>query len=360
VRGARRSLAGVRGHERRPRARPRRPRRARLDRQEHEHARPDPRLLLLHRDRAHDPRARDGRAGGGPLRDVHRLPRRVPDPGLRRALRTRRPPVHLLPHDRAPGPDRARAPSPRRGLGVRLRRLPDGVPVEPEGGAGNRSRPPPRRAARAARGVALSRRARLPPAVPGVRPQARAAERPSSQRGSRARQPPRPGGGARAPASAGRSRSRRSRRGGVGSRADHPRVRALALAIALLSSPNALGADAPLPGPYQQALHALQTDPIAAGRAQAAVALGQGFPTVQRPGADPRIVGALSESVRPDPEPTVRALAAYALCLLGDARGVPPLIDALRSHTAAGKDAQEYFDARVRVPRTYPYRALGF
>jgi HEAT repeat protein len=137
-------------------------------------------------------------------------------------------------------------------------------------------------------------------------------------------------------------------------------VTALAVALVLLSSPRALAADAPLPGPYQQALHALQTDPMAAGRAQAAVALGQGFTTVPRPGADPRIVRALSDSVRRDPDPTVRALAAYALCVLGDARGVPPLIDALRSHTAAGKDAQEYFDDRVRVPLAYLYRAVGF
>jgi HEAT repeat protein len=137
-------------------------------------------------------------------------------------------------------------------------------------------------------------------------------------------------------------------------------VTALAPAIVLLWSATALAADAPLPGPYQQALHALRTDPVAAGRAQAAVALGQGFTTVPRPGADPRIVGALGESVRRDPDPTVRALAAYALCLLGDARGVPPLIDALRSHTAAGGDAQEYFDDRVRLPLSYLYRALGF
>src|SRR5207245_360819 len=135
--------------------------------------------------------------------------------------------------------------------------------------------------------------------------------------------PPRPGGRARAPARPGRSRPRRSRRGGVGSRAGRPRVRPLALALVLLSSPIVLAADLPLPGPYQQALHALQTDPVAAGRGQAAVALGQGFTTVPRPGADPRIVGALGESVRLDPDPTVRALAAYALCLLGDARGAP-------------------------------------
>ena len=137
-------------------------------------------------------------------------------------------------------------------------------------------------------------------------------------------------------------------------------MRPLALALVLLSSPIVLAADLPLPGPYQQALHALQTDPVAAGRGQAAVALGQGFTTVPRPGADPRIVGALGESVRLDPDPTVRALAAYALCLLGDARGAPPLIDALRSHTAAGRDAQGYFDDRVRVPLAYLYRALGF
>ena len=137
-------------------------------------------------------------------------------------------------------------------------------------------------------------------------------------------------------------------------------MRPLALALVLLSSPIVLAADLPLPGPYQQALHALQPDPVAAGRGQAAVALGQGFTTVPRPGADPRIVGALGESVRLDPDPTVRALAAYALCLLGDARGAPPLIDALRSHTAAGRDAQGYFDDRVRVPLAYLYRALGF
>jgi HEAT repeat protein len=137
-------------------------------------------------------------------------------------------------------------------------------------------------------------------------------------------------------------------------------VRALALATVLVSAPAALGAEPPLPGPYQQALRLLQTDPAARARAQAAVALGQGFTTVPRPGADPRLVGALSESVRRDPDPTVRALAAYALCLLGEARGAPPLIEVLRVHTQAGKDRQEYFDEWGMVPLAYLYRALGF
>jgi HEAT repeat protein len=137
-------------------------------------------------------------------------------------------------------------------------------------------------------------------------------------------------------------------------------VRALALALLLFAASGASAAEEPLPGPYQEALRELRTDPVAAGRAQAAVALGQGFAAVPRPGADPRIVAALGESIRRDPDPNVRALAAYALCLLGDARGAAPLIEALRSHTAAGQDAQEYFDERVPVPLAYLYRALGF
>jgi len=137
-------------------------------------------------------------------------------------------------------------------------------------------------------------------------------------------------------------------------------MRTLTLVLLLFAAPGAPAAEEPLPGPYQEALRELRTDPVAAGRAQAAVALGQGFAAVPRPGADPRIVAALTESVRRDPDPTVRALAAYALCLLGDARGVPPLIGALREHAAAGKDGQEYFNERVRVPLSYLYRALGF
>ena len=61
----------------------------------------------------------------GSLRLVPRLSRRLPDRGLRRALRARRAPVHLVPHDRASRRDRAELGSRDRRVAVRLRRLPE-------------------------------------------------------------------------------------------------------------------------------------------------------------------------------------------------------------------------------------------
>ena len=135
-------------------------------------------------------------------------------------------------------------------------------------------------------------------------------------------------------------------------------MRALALALVLLAS-GAAAADETLPDPYQDALRELRMNSNAARRAWAAVGLAQGFRTAAQPGAHPKIIEALSESARLDPDPTVQAMAAYRLCLLGNATGVAPLVNALREHAASGKDAQGYFDDRVRVPVSYMYRALA-
>ena len=64
---------------------------------------------------------------------VPRLSRRLPHRGLRGALRARRPPVHLVPHHRASGRDRRRARVADGRVAVRLRSLPDCVPVESQG-----------------------------------------------------------------------------------------------------------------------------------------------------------------------------------------------------------------------------------
>ena len=86
-----------------------------------------------------DPRARSRHPDDRAMRHVHPLPRRVPHPGLRRPLRPRRPAMHLIPHDRAPERDRRGAARAHRRPPLRLRRLPDGVPVQRRHG---RARPP--------------------------------------------------------------------------------------------------------------------------------------------------------------------------------------------------------------------------
>ncbi len=135
-------------------------------------------------------------------------------------------------------------------------------------------------------------------------------------------------------------------------------MRALALALVLFAS-GAAAAEETLPDPYQDALRELRMNPDAARRAWAAVGLGQGFRTAAQPGAHPKIIEALTESARLDPDPTVQAMAAYGLCLLGNTAGVAPLVNALREHAASGKDAQGYFDDRVGVAVSYMYRALA-
>ena len=58
------------------------------------------------------------------------LPRHLPDRGLPGALPARRPALHLLPDDRAQGPDPARAAAAARQPHLWLRRLPGGLPLE--------------------------------------------------------------------------------------------------------------------------------------------------------------------------------------------------------------------------------------
>ncbi len=135
-------------------------------------------------------------------------------------------------------------------------------------------------------------------------------------------------------------------------------MKLLSFALVLLWATPAASAE-PLPEPYQQALRDLRTNRDGVARAWAAVGLGQGLRTAPSPGKHPKIIEGLEESARLDPDPTVQAMAAYALCLLRDARGVPPLIDALKRHAATGRDAREYFDDRVRIPVSYLYRAFG-
>ena len=77
---------------------------------------------------------------GRPLRHLHPLPRRLPHRRLPGTVRPRLPPLHLLPDHRAADRHTRDAASRYRRLAVRLRRLPGGLPVEPQGGAGSRDR----------------------------------------------------------------------------------------------------------------------------------------------------------------------------------------------------------------------------
>ena len=59
-------------------------------------------LVLFHRNDLYRPgAARRPAVHDRPLRQLHPVPRRVPDGGVRRAARARRDPLHLLPYDRA-------------------------------------------------------------------------------------------------------------------------------------------------------------------------------------------------------------------------------------------------------------------
>src|ERR1700675_106337 len=132
-RGVWRAEPGIRRHGSRARARPRGAGGPRLDRQEHDVAAAGPRVVVLHRGAADHRRARARCAAAGSLRLVPRLSRRLPHRGFRGALRARRPPVHLVSHHRAPRRDRGRARVANGRVAVRLRPLPDRLPVEPQG-----------------------------------------------------------------------------------------------------------------------------------------------------------------------------------------------------------------------------------
>ena len=87
-----------------------------------------------------EPRLDARPAARGPLRELHPLPRRLPDRRARRALPARQQPLHLLLDDRAP---RARCPPRRRDggrVGLRLRRLPGGLPLERRADGGRHPR----------------------------------------------------------------------------------------------------------------------------------------------------------------------------------------------------------------------------
>ena len=115
----------------------------------------------------HHARAAAGRARGRPLRKLPRLPRRLPDRGVPRALPARCAALHLLPHHRAQGPDPARAAPADGQPHLRLRRLPRGLPLEQI--CAGRPRGEARRARDAAgaasRGARAARRRELPRAV---------------------------------------------------------------------------------------------------------------------------------------------------------------------------------------------------
>ena len=100
-----------------------------------------------------------------------RLPRRLPDQRLSRALPARCAPLHLLPHHRAQGPDPARVPQGDRQPHLRLRRLPGRLPVEQvrAGDARGEARRPRRSRRAAARRARRPRRCRLPRAVSPAR-----------------------------------------------------------------------------------------------------------------------------------------------------------------------------------------------
>ena len=106
------------------------------------------------------------------LRQLPRLPRRLPDRGVPRALPARCAALHLLPHHRAQGADPARAPPADGQPHLRLRRLPRGVPLEqvragrPRGEARRRAKPCARRSWPSWRGSTMRRSARCSPRSP--------------------------------------------------------------------------------------------------------------------------------------------------------------------------------------------------
>ncbi len=124
--------------------------------------------LVLPRGDLHRGGAAAGCGGGGPLRVVPGLPRRLPDRGVPRALPSRCPTLHQLPHDRARRAGRGRAAAADGQPDLRLRRLPRGLSVEQVRGGGARDRLCRARGAggAAAGGAGGARRCRVPRDVP--------------------------------------------------------------------------------------------------------------------------------------------------------------------------------------------------
>ena len=114
-----------------------------------------------------------------------------------------------------------------------------------------------------------------------------------------------------------------------------------------------------LPGPYQDALRELRTARDASVRARAAIVLVHGIRGVALPDATPEIADALGEALTDDADNTVQTMAAYALCVLGDRRGVARAIAGVQATLARGLDQQGPYSAAVGLPIPFFYRALG-
>jgi len=116
---------------------------------------------------------------------------------------------------------------------------------------------------------------------------------------------------------------------------------------------------ADLPPPYQNALRDLRSARDPAIRARAAVVLAHGIKGVPAPDPAPDIVDALADAMLADADVDVQTAAAYALCVLGDPRGVSRAIAAVQATLGRGLDQQGLLSEAVRLPIPYLYRALG-
>src|SRR5579884_3562413 len=185
---ARRPLPRARGRERPRRPRGRRALGRRLLRQEHPADHAPSRLLGGARHARHGGGARADAAARRRLRLLPPVRRRLPDGRARRARHARR---HPLPRvlDAGPGADPARLPRGARRAGVRLRRLPGRLPLEPRDRAPARGRTARRRRACRPGRVARGRPRRLrAPVRAAARPALAPAERP--RRGRQRRRSP--------------------------------------------------------------------------------------------------------------------------------------------------------------------------
>lgn len=131
----------------------------------------------------------------------------------------------------------------------------------------------------------------------------------------------------------------------------------LLTALALVWAAPGFAAD--LPSVYREGIRQLKADPDPVKRGWAAIGLGQGFRVPDHPGADPRILTALEEASRLDPDSTVRAMAGYGLCVLGDRRGAVPLATALGERLGSGADPEGYYSRAMGMPIRYLLGALA-
>lgn len=114
-----------------------------------------------------------------------------------------------------------------------------------------------------------------------------------------------------------------------------------------------------LPRPYQDALRDLRMARDPTIRARAAIVLAHGIKGVALAEPTPEITDALAETMLADVDGTVQTMAAYALCVLGDRRGVSRAIAALQATLARGLDQQGPYGEAVGLPIPFLYRALG-